>query len=597
MRDYRERQSEAAFAELVGRYVGLVYSTALRLVGEPEIAKDVSQTVFIDFARKAGSIRVSAALPGWLYRVTCCQAKNAIRTEQRRRHREAEALSMADTNPPASNTWKDIAPLLDEAIGELDKSDQEAVIWRFFQGRSFREIGLALTVSEDAAQKRVSRAVERLRELFAKRGVSVGAEGLVVVMAANAVQAAPAGLAAGISAAALAATAGQTGAAAGLIKLLTMTKLQTAIIGAMVVAAAVVTPLVMRHEANLRRENESLREQLTQIKMANEGLSNRVAAALGSRGPRGAAPGATNPPALTSFQQVEEFIGSHGSGLSRAQIEAYLQQNHRNVESLLAAYQVSRDASYLREAATNAPNNPAVQFAVLANNVYPDEQRQWIDAFKTSSPGNALPWYFSALDYFKSNQSAQAIEELTQATQRQLYGDYAAQTGQAVEEMYDSAGWPALAAKACAPGTAASSALTYLGVLKALANDTVQAQQQYVSQGDTGSATSMASMGMQLGNQLRNAPGPIDELMGVAIEKKILAQLDPAQSYDFLDGPVSEVEAKLEQQKQLIQQALQTRDQVRPTLNETELNDYWEREKIYGEMYALQWLQSKYHQP
>jgi hypothetical protein len=237
-----------------------------------------------------------------------------------------------------------------------------------------------------------------------------------------------------------------------------------------------------------------------------------------------------------------------------------------------------------------------VQFTIVANNVFPDEQRKWIDAFKTSSSENALPWYFSALDYFKSNQPDQAIQELAQASRRQLYGDYAAQTVQAVEEMYDSAGWPALAAKACAPGTAASS-VSYLNVLKTLANDTVQAQQHYVSNGDTGSAVSMASMGMKLGDQLREASGPIDQLVGIAIEKKILGQLDPAQNYDFLDRPVNQALAELDQQKQTIQHALQTRDQVRPTLNESELNDYWEREKLYGEMYALQWLQSKYPQP
>jgi len=163
--------------------------------------------------------------------------------------------------------------------------------------------------------------------------------------------------------------------------------------------------------------------------------------------------------------------------------------------------------------------------------------------------------------------------------------------------MYDSAGWPALAAKAAAPGTAAALGLPYLSMLKALANETVQAQQQYVSQGDANSASSMASMGMQLADQLRRANGPIDQLVGIAIEKKILAQLDPAGNYDFLGRPVSEVLWELDQQRQGIRKVMQIRDQVRPTLNESELNNYWDREKLYGEVYAMQWLQSKYHQP
>jgi hypothetical protein len=160
--------------------------------------------------------------------------------------------------------------------------------------------------------------------------------------------------------------------------------------------------------------------------------------------------------------------------------------------------------------------------------------------------------------------------------------------------MGDLAGWPALVAKAWAPGTTGSP---YLMMLKDLANQTVQTQQHYLSQGDADSANSMASMGVELGNQLRRAAGPIDELVGIAIEKKILAQLDPAGTYDFLGRPVSDALAELDQQKQAIRDALRTRDQVRPTLNEGELNDYSEREKLYGEMYTLRWLQSKYPQP
>ena len=377
------------------------------------------------------------------------------------------------------------------------------------------------------------------------------------------------------------------------------TKAKIAIVSVAVVGLAMLSVIEHQTQVKLRERNEALQQQMAKLQAENERLAAKPAPTPHLPAPpmpRAAAASITNPPAMTSFQQVADFITAHGRDLPREQIEAYLQQNHRNVESLLAAFQVSRDPSYLREAATNSPNNPAVQFTIVANNVFPDEQRKWIDAFKTSSSENALPWYFSALDYFKSNQPDQAIQELAQASRRQLYGDYAAQTVQAVEEMYDSAGWPALAAKACAPGTAASS-VSYLNVLKTLANDTVQAQQHYVSNGDTGSAVSMASMGMKLGDQLREASGPIDQLVGIAIEKKILGQLDPAQNYDFLDRPVNQALAELDQQKQTIQHALQTRDQVRPTLNESELNDYWEREKLYGEMYALQWLQSKYPQP
>jgi hypothetical protein len=441
----------------------------------------------------------------------------------------------------------------------------------------------------------VSREVERLRALFAKRGLSVGAGGLVVVISAHAVQAAPAGLAAAISAAGLAATAGGAGATVGLLKVLTMTKLHAAVIGAVLVGV-VVTPLVVQQQAKLRRENASLRGQLAQSKADNEGLASQLKSASASHSPATlvAPTGTTNAQAeVATFQQVTQFLMAHLE-LPREQVEAYLRKNHRNVESLLAAFQVSRDPAYLREASTNTPTDPAVQFAVIANKVFPVEQRKWIDAFKASAPENALAWYFSASDYFQSNQRDQAIQELTQATRRQLYTDYGAQTCQAVEEMYNSAGWPALAAKAGAPGTSAGSVSM---VLKNLATQTLQTQQQDLSQGDADSANSMASLGMALGDQLRRAGAPIDQLVGISIERQILAQLDPAGNYDFLGRPVSDVKAELDQQKAGIRQAMQTQDELRPTLDEGELNNYWEREKLYGEMYAMQWLQSQHRQP
>jgi RNA polymerase sigma factor (sigma-70 family) len=598
LRDYAEHRSEAAFAELVRRHVDLVYSAAVRMVCDSHLAQDVTQRVFVALARQAGQLSDRAVLSGWLHRTARNIAAETVRAEVRRRTREQEAAAMNDllaAEPDA--LWEHVAPHLDTALDELPEPDRDAVLLRYFERQSAREMAQTLGVSEDAAQRRVSRAVERLRALFAKRGLSVGAGGLVVVISAHAVQAAPAGLAAVISAAALAATAGGAGATVGLLKVMTMTKLQAAVIGAVLVGV-LVTPLVVQQQAKLRRENDSLRGQLAHLKADNEGLADRLKSASASRSsaPLVAPTVTTNALATAAtFQQVTQFIMSHLE-MPREQIEAYLRQHNRNVESLLAAFQVSHDPAYLREAATNAPTDPAVQCAVLAHKVFPDEQRKWIDAFKASSPDNSLPFYFSAQDYFQSKQPDQAIQELTQATRRQYYADYGAQTCQAVEEMYDSAGWPALAAKAMAPGTSANGTGPVPMVLKDLAGQVLQIQQQDISQGDTGAANSMASLGMALGDQLRRSGAPIDQLVGVGIEKKVLAQLDPSVNYDFLGRPVSDVLAELDQQKAMIRQVIQTRDQLRPTLDESELNNYWEREKLYGEMHALQWLQSNHPQ-
>ena len=606
LRAFAGKGEEAAFRELVGRYADLVYSAAVRQVASSATAADIAQSVFTDLARKAGSLAKSGgvlagagSLAGWLHRATRYAALNHLRADRRRAFNERQAMDQLLANADPAADWERIRPLLDEALDSLDDQDREALLLRFFKNQDFRAVGAVLGVSDDAAQKRVSRAVERLREFFAKRQVAVGAGGLVVLLTANAVQAAPAGLALAAGTAALAAGGGGTVVASGLFQIITMTKLQTALIG-IVLAGLVATPLVWQAQSKLRRENEALQAQLAQLKNDNDDLAGQVAqlktapvlpVAKASTPPVG-----TNGAPLKSFQDVVNFIDTHDRRLSAAQIEAYLQRNHRNAESLLAAFQVSLDAAYLREAATNFPGYPAVQFAVIANHVFPDDQRKWIDAFKSSSPDNGLAWYFSALNYFSGNQPDQAAQELAQATRRQLFSDYGSQTVQAVEEMYDSAGWPDLAAMAVAPGTT-EGASPYVNMLKQLANDTLQCQQQDLTQGNTDGANTMAAVSMTLGQELRQASSPIAELVGIGIEKKLLSQLDPAANYDFLGQSVASLLSDLDQQKNSIKTVMQNRDQVRPTLGEADLTGYWEREKMYGEIYAMQWLQSISPQP
>lgn len=228
--------SEDAFAALVSRHVDMVYSVALRRVGNPEAAQEIAQAVFIILARKSRQLSSGTILPAWLHQTTRLTAAHWVRTEMRRAHREQEAYMQSLTNAPEPDVWEQVAPLLDDAIAGLGEKDRNAIVNRFFQGRNLAQVGASLGTSEDAAHKRVNRAVEKLRNYFVKRGIAVSAGALVTAISANSVHAAPGDLASII--AATAAAKGAITAAPtltlikGTLKIMAWTKLKAGLVGA-----------------------------------------------------------------------------------------------------------------------------------------------------------------------------------------------------------------------------------------------------------------------------------------------------------------------------------------------------------------------------
>jgi RNA polymerase sigma factor (sigma-70 family) len=260
---YTRHHAEDAFAEIVRRHLNLVHSAALRQVRSPQLAEEVAQSAFVTLARQAHRLAPDTILSAWLYQVTRCEAIDVVRREARRQLREQIATEMNAINATTAD-WSQIEPLLDEAMHALDDTDRTAVLLRYFENKSLREVGATLGTTDDTAQKRVSRAVERLREFFTKHGFTISGTGLIVVISANAVQAAPVGLAATISTAvALAGTTTVMAATATMTKAVVMTALQKTLITAALAAAVGTGIYEARQASNLRTQMRTLRAEQT----------------------------------------------------------------------------------------------------------------------------------------------------------------------------------------------------------------------------------------------------------------------------------------------------------------------------------------------
>ncbi|MFT3780999.1 MAG: sigma-70 family RNA polymerase sigma factor [Nibricoccus sp.] len=242
LRRYVEEGSQEAFAELVERRIGLVYSVGLRRTSDPVRAEEIAQEVFTDLARKAASLSRHATVVGWLHRSAYYAAAIHVRAERNRIARETEAYNMgkifADDAPQAD--WDELRPVLDEVLNELNERDREAVLLRYFDNRPFGDIGSQLRLSENAARMRVERALDKLHALLARRGIksTSTAVGLLVAQQATAATA-PVGLAATTSAAALAsANAAATSVLAGALQFMAATKTSVAVTSLVLIGSA-----------------------------------------------------------------------------------------------------------------------------------------------------------------------------------------------------------------------------------------------------------------------------------------------------------------------------------------------------------------------
>ena len=289
VRSYAREGSETAFRALVSRHVDLVFATAYRQVGDKGLAEEITQNVFVRLARKSTVLAGHETIVGWLHRCAILESKACFRAEMRRRRREEIAAALAETQCTGRDLTLDLSPLLDEALLQLRDGDRVALVLRFLEERSFREVGTALGVDENAARQRVNRALSKVTEFFRQQGVVLPAAGGAAVLHPSTL-AAPVGLASTASAAGLAVGGPASGLGVVLLSVMNLTKTQTALLCGLLV----LLPLGWRSVSlmKLQREFDSLErdrarfdgkvsdaeQDLTQLDRALLQLRNETAA-------------------------------------------------------------------------------------------------------------------------------------------------------------------------------------------------------------------------------------------------------------------------------------------------------------------------------
>jgi hypothetical protein len=274
-------------------------------------------------------------------------------------------------------------------------------------------------------------------------------------------------------------------------------------------------------------------------------------------------------------------------------LESFLRQNRTNAESLLAAYQATQDPHYLKLAAEQHPNEPLVAFQIVAHNVFPERQREWLDRLKALDPDNALANYLSARHFFETAQPQQAIEELQAAATKPGIHDYLSERMQGLEELYLSSGMPPAEAKALGM---TGLALPTLPQLKELAREALALQRQYAAAGDTASAEALAQYQILLARHLSQGQGAtclLNQRVAMAMERGVLDLLDPARAYNFLGQSPAERLAALQNQTTRMEETIRWFGQWLPRASDTELIAYIDRVKLYGEPAAIQWLRGQ----
>lgn len=298
----------------------------------------------------------------------------------------------------------------------------------------------------------------------------------------------------------------------------------------------------------------------------------------------------TNPPVVTNlFARLAE---SDIPRVSREQLEGYLNQNQRSAGALLGALRASGDNSLLAEAKEKFPHDPRVQFAAAFKTDSPAERQHWLEKFRDSDSGNALPDYLLAADHFKAGQTEQALQDINSASAKPAVENYLVDFIQNAEEAYIAAGFSVDEAKAIA---ATSALLPEQARLKQVGTELVELAKRYRQAGDEASAHAVLEMGLNLGLRLDQSAQPtlIQELVGIAIQKMVLNAMNPAGPYGDSGLTVQNQIEALNARRNAYKELTSKSEPLLRTMSDQELARYFDRVKLFGDPAAMRWVLSR----
>jgi RNA polymerase sigma factor (sigma-70 family) len=601
LREYAERGCEAAFTELTRRYVDLVYTAALRLVRNTALAEEVSQGVFLALARNCNKVRKTVHLAAWLHQTTHHMAANTVRSEVRRRARELEAAVMNELSSASHQPdWESLAPQLDSSLLELSEADRDAILRRYFQRQPAHEMADVLGISDVAAQKRVNRAVDRLRQILTRRGLAVGTQVLVGLVLANGVQSAPAGLAASISSSAAAGACVPIAKGLAGIKFLLMTTFQKTVLTAAILATAGIgvyqlNQVRTRRESARNAASPPVAAVLARPQPAPEVVAHAPARTISKNlpVPRSRVVPLKNSIPGVPFTQTEMYalLKTKRLSLTLAEVQPFLEANQRSAKSLLAAFRTTSDLSLLSEAAQKYPADPHVAFeAAIRIGATPTERLAWLEVLRQASPDNSLPDYLAAAAHFQAGDQAAAVRDLIAASGKTAFGDFSRDRTQGNEEAYLSAGTTTGDAKLF---SSIGPAEPHLVQLKELARDVLGLATTYQQAGDSSSRESALEIAVDLGHRLSDpAAGEtmLRQTVGISIERVALQAMDPASLFDTsgltVQGRLNQLTSRIDE----IRSSAQQTDPLWKTLNDQDWVNYEGQMSANGEEAALRWL-------